>query len=62
MMRLSAMAIDLCEVVQEFDINPLFVLKTGEGVRAGDALAKPFSNGGEVAVERHLTSGDALVN
>ncbi len=62
LMRLSAMAIDLCEVVQEFDINPLFVLKTGEGVRAGDALAKPFSNGGEVAVERHLTSGDALVN
>lgn len=62
LMRLSAMAIDLREVVQEFDINPLFVLNAGEGVRAGDALAKPFSNGSEIAVERHLTSGDALVS
>ncbi|VVO46031.1 Protein lysine acetyltransferase Pka [Pseudomonas fluorescens] len=62
LMRLSAMAIDLREVVQEFDINPLFVLKAGEGVRAGDALAKPFSNGSEVAIERHLTREDALVN
>jgi acyl-CoA synthetase (NDP forming) len=62
LMRLSAMAIDLREVVQEFDINPLFVLQAGEGVRAGDALAKPFLNGSEVVVERHLTSGDALVH
>lgn len=49
LMRLSAMAIDLREVVQEFDINPLFVLKAGEGVRAGDALAKPFPTDTEVA-------------
>ncbi|WP_249675452.1 acetate--CoA ligase family protein [Pseudomonas abieticivorans] len=43
LMRASAMAIDLREGVQEFDINPLFVLQAGEGVRAGDALAKPFA-------------------
>ncbi|MGO4330786.1 acetate--CoA ligase family protein [Cupriavidus sp. 2TAF22] len=42
LMHLSALAIDLRNVVQEIDINPLFVLKAGEGVRAGDALAKPL--------------------
>ena len=40
LMHLSAMAIDLRETLSEFDINPLFVLKVGDGVRAGDALAK----------------------
>lgn len=42
LMRLSAMAIDLREVVQELDINPLFVMQAGDGVKAGDALVKPF--------------------
>ncbi|MDD2058639.1 acetate--CoA ligase family protein [Pseudomonas sp. GD03860] len=60
LMRLSAMAVDLADELQEFDINPLFVLQQGEGVRAGDALAKP------IAVEvgtaaRHLPDGEALV-
>jgi acetate---CoA ligase (ADP-forming) len=40
LVRLSVMALDLKETVKEFDINPLFVLKAGDGVRAGDALAK----------------------
>lgn len=44
LMRLSALAIDLRDVVQELDINPLFVMKAGAGVRAGDALAKLMSN------------------
>lgn len=44
LMRLSALAIDLRDVVQEFDINPLFVMKSGAGVRAGDALAKPMKD------------------
>jgi hypothetical protein len=41
LMRLSALAIDLRDVVKELDINPLFVLTAGDGVRAGDALIKP---------------------
>lgn len=40
-MRLSALAVDLRDVVQELDINPLFVLPAGEGVKAGDGLIKP---------------------
>lgn len=48
LMRLSALAIDLEDVIKELDINPLFVLNSGEGVRAGDALAK-------------LLTGDSLV-
>ena len=39
--RLSALAIDLKDVVAEIDINPLFVLPVGKGVVAGDALIKP---------------------
>lgn len=42
LMRLSALAIDLRDVVQELDINPLFVMSAGNGVKAGDALIKPF--------------------
>jgi hypothetical protein len=38
--RLSALAIDLKEQVAELDINPLFVLPKGGGVRAGDALIR----------------------
>jgi NAD(P)H-hydrate repair Nnr-like enzyme with NAD(P)H-hydrate epimerase domain len=41
LMRLSALAVDLRDVVQELDINPLFVLSAGKGVKAGDALVKP---------------------
>jgi acyl-CoA synthetase (NDP forming) len=39
--RLSAMAIDLQGQLAELDINPLFVLPAGRGVKAGDALMKP---------------------
>ncbi len=42
LLRLSALAIDLRDVVQELDINPLFVLQAGQGAKAGDALAKPL--------------------
>jgi len=38
--RLSALAIDLKDHVAELDLNPLFVLPKGKGVRAGDALIK----------------------
>ncbi|BBH46550.1 acetate--CoA ligase family protein [Pseudomonas sp. KU43P] len=41
LMRLSALAIDLKDSVQELDINPLFVMSAGKGVKAGDALIKP---------------------
>ncbi|SAK91236.1 acetate--CoA ligase family protein [Caballeronia ptereochthonis] len=36
----SAMALDLAPELKEFDINPLFVLPAGNGVRAGDAFAR----------------------
>ena len=39
--RLSAMAMDLKEHLAELDVNPLFVLPAGRGVKAGDALIKP---------------------
>ena len=39
--RLSAMAVDLGDCLAELDINPLFVLPAGRGVKAGDALIKP---------------------
>jgi acyl-CoA synthetase (NDP forming) len=42
--RLSALAMDLRDVVAELDINPLFVLPAGFGVKAADALIKPVSN------------------
>lgn len=37
---MSTMALDLEAGLKEFDINPLFVLRDGKGVRAGDALAR----------------------
>jgi acyl-CoA synthetase (NDP forming) len=39
--RLSALAVDLGDALAELDINPLFVLPAGRGVRAGDALIRP---------------------
>lgn len=36
--RLAALALDLGGEVSEIDINPLFVLPAGQGVKAGDAL------------------------
>ncbi|WP_176513064.1 acetate--CoA ligase family protein [Pseudomonas faucium] len=42
LMRLSALAIDLKDSIQELDINPLFVMSAGKGVKAGDALIKPL--------------------
>jgi len=41
--RLSALAVDLKDHVAELDINPLFVLPAGKGVKAGDALIKPLA-------------------
>jgi len=38
--RVSAVALSLGESLDELDINPLFVLREGLGVRAGDALLK----------------------
>lgn len=39
--RLSALALDLEPHLAELDVNPLFVLPQGKGVRAADALIKP---------------------
>ena len=39
--RLSALAIDLKDSLAELDINPLFVMEKGRGVKAADALIKP---------------------
>jgi acyl-CoA synthetase (NDP forming) len=39
--RLSALAVDLRDSVAELDINPLFVMERGKGVKAADALIKP---------------------
>lgn len=41
LVALSDMALDLEDHLRELDINPLFVLPQGQGVRAGDALARP---------------------
>jgi acyl-CoA synthetase (NDP forming) len=41
--RLSALAIDLRGELAELDINPLFVFAKGHGVKAGDALIKPWA-------------------
>ncbi len=38
--RVAALAIDLRGTLAELDINPLFVLPQGQGVRAGDALIR----------------------
>ncbi len=39
--KLSALAIDLKDHVAELDINPLFVMERGKGVKAADALIRP---------------------
>jgi acyl-CoA synthetase (NDP forming) len=39
--KLSALAIDLGDCLAELDINPLFVMDEGKGVKAADALIKP---------------------
>ena len=39
--RLSALAVDLQDHVAELDINPLFVMERGKGVKAADALIRP---------------------
>ena len=39
--KLSALAVDLKDHVAELDINPLFVMERGKGVRAADALIRP---------------------
>jgi acyl-CoA synthetase (NDP forming) len=39
--RLSALAVDLTDQVAELDINPLFVMEKGKGVKAVDALIRP---------------------
>jgi acyl-CoA synthetase (NDP forming) len=39
--RLSALAVDLKEHLAELDINPLFVMEKGKGVKAADALIRP---------------------
>ena len=39
--KLSALAIDLQDHLAELDINPLFVMEKGRGVKAADALIKP---------------------
>ena len=39
--RLSALAVDLKDSLAELDINPLFVMDKGKGVKAADALIKP---------------------
>ncbi|MBI3044250.1 MAG: acetate--CoA ligase family protein [Betaproteobacteria bacterium] len=39
--HLSALAIDLKDYISELDVNPLFVLPAGRGVKAADALIRP---------------------
>ena len=41
--RVSALAIDLKDELAELDVNPLFVLPQGRGVKAGDALIRPLA-------------------
>jgi acyl-CoA synthetase (NDP forming) len=42
--KLSALAIDLKDSLAELDINPLFVMEKGKGVKAADALIRPKSD------------------
>jgi acyl-CoA synthetase (NDP forming) len=39
--KLSALGVDLKDHVAELDINPLFVMEHGKGVKAADALIRP---------------------
>jgi acyl-CoA synthetase (NDP forming) len=39
--RVSALAVDLEDELAELDVNPLFVMQHGRGVKAADALIKP---------------------
>ena len=39
--KLSALAVDLKDHIAELDINPLFVMARGKGVKAADALIRP---------------------
>ena len=39
--RLSALVVDLKDRIAELDVNPLFVMPRGRGVKAADALIKP---------------------
>ena len=41
--RMSALAIDLEDVLGELDVNPLFVFAEGKGVKAADALIRPLA-------------------
>ncbi|MGQ0522962.1 MAG: acetate--CoA ligase family protein [Betaproteobacteria bacterium] len=41
LLRLSALAVDLEGHLAELDINPLFVMEKGRGVKAADALIRP---------------------
>ncbi len=52
LVRLSALAIDLQTHLAELDINPLFVLPAGRGVKAGDALIKPRLESGAATAAR----------
>ncbi|MBI4203795.1 MAG: acetate--CoA ligase family protein [Betaproteobacteria bacterium] len=45
--RLSALAVDLEAELAELDVNPLFVMDKGKGVKAADALIRPRSNAGK---------------
>jgi acyl-CoA synthetase (NDP forming) len=40
--RLSALAVDLQDHVAELDVNPVFVMDKGSGVKAADALIRPL--------------------
>jgi len=43
LVRLSQLAVDLGDLIDALDINPLMVLPKGQGVRAVDALVEPAS-------------------
>jgi acetyltransferase len=45
--RLSALATDLEADLAELDVNPLFVMEKGKGVKAADALIRPRLNAGK---------------
>ena len=45
--RLSALATDLEAELAELDVNPLFVMEKGKGVKAADALIRPRSSIGK---------------